>query len=291
MNLFLDFFSLGFFPPAFEQCKAQTTPGIFSLHNKEPISNSVFVVLFVQSAGAGNMLIQRETCMHLAWVSVQWCQLSDATFVVHAVCVMCQCLPKITSKMLRLQSMLSSQLNPWLTPLLHMIEFYPHCVHQELLRKKACDQRKRSLSGKIPYALANIAVALRFFVYSYAFGRAAAVTLRHACDRGNLAVSFIQVPAEFLSTRTKALQSASCWLWLHYWGFCFYISPPNALPVSPALESVNIFSACTGTKERFFIHIANYSLWLQGHLQDSTWNASLFASVIWCVPEWNLLRT
>lgn len=64
MNLFLDFFSLGFFPPAFEQCKAQATPGIFSLHNKEPLSNTVFVVVFVvvtqRDPLDGNVLIQRD---------------------------------------------------------------------------------------------------------------------------------------------------------------------------------------------------------------------------------------
>lgn len=191
------------------------------------------------------MLIQRERererCTRLAWVSVRWRRFCDATFVVHAVCVMCRCLPKTISKMPRLQSVLSSQLNPWLTPLLHMIEFYPHCVHQELLRKKACDQRERSLSGKIPYALANIAVALWFSVYGCAFGRAAAVTLRHACDGGNLAVSFIQVPAEFLSTRTKALQSASCWLWLHYWGFCLLHKPTERLTCVPCFKKTEYF--------------------------------------------------
>lgn len=167
--------------------------------------------------------------MQLGWVSVQWRQLGDARFVVHAACVICQrvqksfprCRRLVRRLFRRIQSMLSSQLNPWLTPLLHMIEFYPHCVHKELLRKKKKSmwskriQQQPLFIERSLYALANIAVALRFLEYGYAFGRAAAVTLRHASDGGNLAVSFIQVPAEFLSTRAKALQSASCWLWLN----------------------------------------------------------------------------
>lgn len=111
----------------------------------------------------------------------------------------------------------------------------------------------RSLSGKIPSALANIAVGLWFFAYGHAFGRAAAVTLRRACDGGNLSVSFIQVPAEFLSTRTGAVESGSCWLWL----FNCFITGALALPVCPTLISTGSFSACTWTRNRIFIHTEN----------------------------------
>lgn len=161
----------------------------------------------------------------------------------------------------RIPSMLSSQLNPWLMPLLHMIEFHPHCVRTELLRKRACDQRepslnvlRRSLSGKIPSALANIAVGLRFFAYGYAFGRAAAVTLR--CVWQGICPSALSRSQQ--SSYQRGLEQlkvapADCGcstaslpgLWL-------YISPANALPVCPTLICARSFSACTWT-----IHIAN----------------------------------
>lgn len=118
--------------------------------------------------------------MQLGWVSVQWRQLGDARFVVHAACVICQrvqksfprCRRLVRRLFRRIQSMLSSQLNPWLTPLLHMIEFYPHCVHKELLRKKKTwskrIQQQPLFMERSLYALANIAVALRFLEYGYA---------------------------------------------------------------------------------------------------------------------------